>query len=136
MVDTMTGTDIVTTHVRPYLRDTSVDPLAQTWTDTQLLAGLNMGRRIIGLQRPSSMVDDRGRVRTHSDVSALTGTLPEDDFFLPALVEYVIHYAYGMDAGDKKDKARALVHLVQFWQLAGLPSIAFLQYGQQLLSGD
>ncbi len=101
---------------RPLLNDTE----AETWGDQVFFLYLNECIRLIYNERPESRVETAGTLKSFAKISAVGNTVPLDDIYREAVVEYLAYRFFDADSGDTHDKSRTSEHFARFKELTGV----------------
>lgn len=101
--------------VRPLVNDAD----KTTWGDAIFFRYLNEGVLLIYSNYPECRVAAAGTLTDFAAIDALADTVPLDDIYRSAMVEYLAYRYHDADAGDSHDKSRTAEHLARFNELMG-----------------
>ena len=117
-----TVANVIDDRAREMMQDT-VGPPTERWDDPLLISFLNDGIQMVIDNRPDSRLTAPYVLGAFVQpiISALADVVPLNDKYVDGLAEYVAGRAFGTDARDQQDKARADFHAEQFLIKTGMP---------------
>ena len=108
----MTGKDI-SKAARAILQDIDKN----RWRDdTDMPEAISAAMQQLRTDRPDCMIDSSIATVDVADISSLSATIPVDDRFKNALVQYAVYYCVTFHGGEQVNRSRAEVHYAAYQQ--------------------